>query len=55
MAKMTKSQIVTALSEKTGLAKKEVNGFFDALAGVAYKEVKKAGEFVLPGFGKLVK
>ncbi len=41
MAKMTKSQIVTALSEKTGLAKKEVNGFFDALAGVAYKEVKQ--------------
>lgn len=55
MAKMTKSQIVTALSEKTGLAKKEVSGFFDALTGVAYKEVKKGGEFVLPGFGKLVK
>lgn len=55
MAKMTKSQIVTALAEKTGLAKKEVNGFFDELAGVAYKEVKKSGVFVLPGFGKLVK
>lgn len=52
---MTKSQIVTALAEKTGLAKKEVNGFFDELAGVAYKEVKKSGVFVLPGFGKLVK
>jgi len=55
MAKMTKSQIVTALSEKTGLAKKDVNGFFDELAGLAYKEVKKSGEFVMPGFGKMVK
>ncbi len=52
---MTKSQIVTAMSEKTGLAKKEVGGFFDALTELAYKEVKKNGEFVLPGFGKMVK
>lgn len=52
---MTKSQIVTALSEKTGMAKKEVNGFFEELTTLAYKEVKKSGEFVLPGFGKMVK
>jgi DNA-binding protein HU-beta len=55
MAKMTKSQIVTTLSEKTGLSKKDVNGFFEELAGLAYKETKKVGEFVLPGFGKMVK
>jgi len=55
MAKMTKSQLVTVLSEKTGLAKKEVTGFFDELVAIAYKEVKKTGEFVLPGFGKMVK
>jgi DNA-binding protein HU-beta len=55
MAKMTKSQIVTALAEKTGLAKKEIIGVFDVLTTIAYKEVKKSGEFVLPGFGKLVK
>jgi len=55
MAKMTKSQIVAALSEKSGLAKKEVNGFFEELSALAYKEVKKSGEFVLPGFGKMVK
>ena len=55
MAKMTKSQIVTTLSEKTGLSKKDVNGFFDELTTLAYKETKKVGEFVLPGFGKMVK
>lgn len=55
MAKMTKAQIVNALAEKTGLSKKEVNTFFDELNDLAYEEVKKNGEFALPGFGKLVK
>lgn len=55
MAKMTKSQLMTVLAEKTGLAKKEVVNFVDQLSTLAYKEVKTSGEFVLPGFGKLVK
>ena len=55
MAKMTKSQLMTALAEKTGMAKKDVVGFMDTLVEMAYSEVKKNGEFVLPGFGKLVK
>jgi DNA-binding protein HU-beta len=55
MAKMTKSQIVTTLSEKAGLSKKDISGVFDELAALAYKEVKKNGEFVIPGFGKMVK
>ncbi len=52
---MTKAQLVTALAEKTGLSKKEVQGFFDVLTDMAYSEVKKNGEFVVPGFGKMVK
>jgi DNA-binding protein HU-beta len=55
MAKMTKSQLLAVLSESEGLSKKQVGGFLDSLASLAYKEVKKGGEFVLPGFGKLVK
>lgn len=43
------------LANKTGLTKKQVGEFMDALAVLAYKEVKKVGEFVLPGFGKFVK
>ena len=46
---------MTVLAEKTGLAKKEVVSFVDQLSTLAYKEVKTNGEFVLPGFGKLVK
>ena len=52
---MTKSQNLAALAEKTGIAKKEVVAFMDALAELAYAEVKKEGEFVVPGFGKMVK
>jgi DNA-binding protein HU-beta len=55
MAKMTKSQIFSALAEKTSLAKKDVNAFMDELAVLAYSEVKKNGQFVVPGFGKMVK
>src|SRR5829696_5190115 len=55
MAKLTQTEIVNSLAEKTGLKKTEVKSFFDALAGLATAEVKKSGEFTLPGFGKLVK
>lgn len=55
MAKMTKAQIVRELAEKTGLAKKDVEGALDMLAAMAYKHVKTDGMFVVPGFGKLVK
>ncbi len=55
MAKMTKSQILAALAEKLEISKKDVGAFLDTLTEMAYSEVKKNGEFVLPGFGKLVK
>lgn len=52
---MTKSQMIATLSEKTGLSKKDTAGFMDSLADLAYVEVKKNGECIVPGFGKLVK
>ena len=55
MAKMTKSQLLSTMAEKSGLSKKDVVNFMDQLVVLAYAQVKSAGEFVLPGFGKLVK
>lgn len=55
MAGMTKSALLSKLADQTGFSKKDVGGFFDALATLAYKEVKKTGVFVVPGFGKMVK
>jgi DNA-binding protein HU-beta len=51
---MTKAQIVTALSEKLDISKKDVNNFIETLNDLAYKETKKNGAFTLPGMGKLV-
>ena len=53
MAKaMTKSQIVGALADKTGLTKKQVKDMLDAQAELAYKQAKNG--FTLPGLGKLI-
>ena len=55
MARMTQSEIVNTLADSSGLKKAEVKGLFDAIADLAVNEVRKNGEFTLPGFGKLVK
>lgn len=52
---MTKSALLSMLAEKSGLSKKQVGEFMEMLSTLAYKEVKTAGVFVLPGFGKMVK
>jgi len=52
---ITKSQLIAEIADKLNMTKKDVSGFLDVLASVSYKETKKSGAFVLPGFGKLVK
>src|ERR671922_3018529 len=52
---MTKSELQAALAEATQTDTKTAGAFLNALGPIAYKAVKKEGEFVLPGFGKLVK
>jgi nucleoid DNA-binding protein len=46
----TKSEVYAAIAEKTGLAKKQVAGVFEALAGVAAANLGKKGSgvFVVP-------
>ena len=55
MAKMTQTEIINNLADKTGVKKTQAKEFFSALAEMAAAEVKANGEFTLPGFGKLVK
>ena len=55
MARMTQTAIVSSIADKTGLKKSEVKTVFDALTELATSEVKKNGEFTVPGFGKLKK
>jgi DNA-binding protein HU-beta len=53
--KMTKAELQSALAEATQTDKKTAGVFLDTLSALAYKDIKKNGEFVIPGFGKLVK
>lgn len=53
--RMTQSEVVNYFSESTGMKRAQVKEFFEELCSLAAREVKSNGEFVLPGFGKLVK
>ncbi len=49
---MSKSELVQKIADQTEMAKKDVKAVLEALAEVGYKEMKKAGVFMLPGFAK---
>ena len=53
-SQMTKSQLIVKIAQLRELAKKDVKGMMEALAEVGYKELKKNGVFVVPGFAKFV-
>jgi DNA-binding protein HU-beta len=56
MAKgLTKTQLVRLMAEKLELTNKQAAAGLELLAETAVKETKKAGEFTIPGIGKLVK
>lgn len=52
---MTKTQIVAHFAEAMQVPKKQAADFFEELSGLAVRETKKSGQFVIPGIGKLVK
>jgi nucleoid DNA-binding protein len=51
--KQTKSQILSAIAEDTGLTKKQVTAVLDELAGLAQRHLKNrgSGEFTVPALG----
>ena len=51
---ITKAQLISQIADKMEMTKKDVNGFFDVLNEIAYKETKKKGSVTIPGMGKLV-
>lgn len=52
---MTKTELLKAIATATETDKRTASFFLEAITKIAYRETKKTGEFVLPGFGKLVK
>jgi DNA-binding protein HU-beta len=52
---MSKSEMIEKIAaENSELSKKQVKGVIESLATVGYKELKKNGAFVVPGFAKFV-
>lgn len=49
------SEIIEHIRTTTGLSRKQVKELFDQLASLAEQEVRRAGEFTLPGIGTLVR
>ena len=50
---ISKSALVNAVVDEVGdVSRKQVKAVLDALTDVAYKELKKSGNFTLPGFAK---
>ena len=51
---MTKAQLFEKIAAATEVPKKDIKAVFETLASVGYKELKKTGVFLVPGFAKFV-
>lgn len=52
--RMGKSELFSHFAEKFDLKRTQAREFFDELATLAERELKRSGEFTLPGICKLV-
>ncbi len=53
--RMTQSEVINHFAEKFDMKRTQVREVFDELVSLANREVGSSGEFILPGFGKLVR
>jgi DNA-binding protein HU-beta len=51
---MSKSELIQKVADECSVAKKDVKAVMESLASVGYKELKKTGMFMLPGFAKFM-
>ena len=51
---MTKSELINQIAEHSELKRSDVKGVMEKLATIGYKELKKNGSFLVPGFAKFV-
>jgi DNA-binding protein HU-beta len=52
--KISKAELVEHFAERFDLTRSQAREFFDELTAVATRELKRSGEFTLPGMLKLV-
>jgi DNA-binding protein HU-beta len=51
---MSKSQLVEHVATSMGVKKADARKFVEDFASLAAKELKRSGQFVVPGLGKMV-
>ena len=51
---LSKSELIQKVADEASLPRKDVKAVIESLASVGYKELKKAGVFLLPGYAKFV-
>jgi nucleoid DNA-binding protein len=52
---MTTSELIAKISvEHSDLKKSDIKGVMETIATIGYKELKKTGAFLVPGFAKFV-
>jgi DNA-binding protein HU-beta len=51
---MSKSELIQKISDEVSVSKKDVKAVIESLASIGYKEMKKSGMFLLPGFAKFI-
>jgi len=51
---ISKTELIQRIADELEMTKKDVKNVLETLATVGYKEMKKSGEFMLPGFAKFV-
>lgn len=51
---LSKTELIQRIADELEMTKKDVKDVLETLAVVGYKEMKKTGEFMLPGFAKFV-
>jgi DNA-binding protein HU-beta len=53
-AQMTKSQLIAKIAAEHEVTKQDVRDVMKTLAAIGYRELKKNGVFLVPGFAKFV-
>ena len=51
---ISKTELIQRIADELDMTKRDVKNVLETLATVGYKEMKKTGEFMLPGFAKFV-
>lgn len=51
---ISKTELIQKIADELEMTKKDVKNVLESLATIGYNEMKKTGEFMLPGFAKFV-